>query len=117
LFADILHKLEATRVGDKITQYHTTTVTDPAIALAGPVTEVGGTYLSSFDILPVTCKVFWIAATLKDPTPENRAALDMICKQFAEATKGKFTFGWTVKDNNKAIVLSAWDSVEVYLRD
>jgi hypothetical protein len=117
LFAEILDKLKVTRVGDKITQYHTKTVTDPEIALEGPVTEVGGTYLSSFDILSVTCKVSCIMATLRDPTPENRAAVDKVCKGFAEATKGKFTFGWTVEDNNKAIIISAWDSVEVYLRD
>jgi hypothetical protein len=43
LFADILDKLKATRVGDKITQYHATPVTDPRPALSGPLTEVGGT--------------------------------------------------------------------------
>jgi hypothetical protein len=51
--------------------------------------------------------------TLKNPTPESRTAFENIGKTFAEVTGGKWTYGWTREDSNKAIVLGAWDSVEV----
>jgi hypothetical protein len=57
-----------------------------------------------------------LVVALKDPTPENRAAFEKIGNEFGKATGGKFTYGWTVEDNNKAMVLSAWDSLEVSFR-
>ena len=50
-------------------------------------------------------------ATLK--SPENREAFEAIAKSFVKVTEGKWTYGWTGEDKNKAIVVSAWDSMKV----
>jgi hypothetical protein len=52
--------------------------------------------------------------SLKDPTPENRNTFERLAKLFGELTEGKWTYGWTVEDSNKALTTSAWgDSIEV----
>jgi hypothetical protein len=51
--------------------------------------------------------------TLKNPTPENKVTFDAMAKNWAKSTEGKWTFGWTGEDSNKAIVISSWDSIEV----
>jgi len=55
--------------------------------------------------------------TLKDPTPENREAFETLAKEFEKLTEGKWTYGWSGEDSNKAIILAAWDSVEVRFSD
>lgn len=56
-------------------------------------------------------------ATLKDPTPDNREAFEAIADSFTSVAEGKWTYGWSVEDSNKAIILAAWDSIEVCFRD
>jgi hypothetical protein len=51
--------------------------------------------------------------SLKNPTSENKQTLEKIGEGFIEFTEGKWTYGWTGEDSNKAIVIAAWDSVEV----
>ena len=51
--------------------------------------------------------------SLKEPTPENKKAFETIANDYAKAREGKWTYGWSFQDNNKAVVIAAWDSVEV----
>lgn len=94
LFDNILEKMLVSRVGD-IEQYHTVTVSDPKPALSGPMTEV-------------------CLASLKNPTPENKAAFEKLGEAFIKASEGKWTYGWTPEDKNKALIIAAWDSVEAH---
>ena len=114
LFNEILKKLEHTRIGG-IEQYHTDTVSDPKKALSGPVTEVCCAYLIVFQHnLNGTLTLFGATvAILKDPTPQNRETFETHAKMFVELTEGKWTYGWSVEDANTAIIISAWDSIEV----
>jgi len=50
---------------------------------------------------------------LKNPTPENKQVFETVSTGFAKALEEKWTFGWSLEDSNKAVIIAAWDSVEV----
>jgi len=93
-FGKIMDAMAVTRVGE-LEQTYINAISDPTPSLAGPVTEIN--YL-----------------TLKEGTPENKAALVEVLTKFNQLTEGKYNWGWTGDNPNKVIVIAAWDSPEAH---
>jgi hypothetical protein len=109
LFGEIMDKASAV---DDIQQYHVVAVSDPKLALSGPVTEVCRTWFSP-TVLHCSYWCRRIVITVKNP--ETKATVEGIVNSFVKIAEGKYTYGWTAEDSNKAIVIASWDSVEVCL--
>ena len=54
-------------------------------------------------------------ASLKDP--KNRKDFETHANALNKITGGKWTYGWSSEDNNKAIMVGAWKSLDVCFRN